>query len=234
MPQDRSSKSLSILVVEDDFTLNDSIVDSLISEGYSVHSADCAEALPEFDSLLKIDLAIVDINLPGENGYSLVRRLRTIQPNIGLIILSAKSNPEDRALGYESGADIYLCKPIHLIELKEALNALGRRLWAEVSIESTLPRLDLVRNMLVGGDSEVLLTRKESELLEQWIKVPQNVFSHHQISELLGLNLDDQKQLKELQVSRLRKKLTKAFNEKNSIRSIRGKGYQLCIPLEIV
>ena len=234
MPQERSSKSLSILLVEDDSNLNESIVDSLQSEGYSVSSVDCAEALPEFDSLLKIDLAIIDINLPGENGYSLVRRLRTIQPNIGLIILSAKSNPEDRALGYESGADIYLSKPIHLIELKEALNALFRRMWAEVSIESITPRLDLVRNMLVGGGLEVLLTRKESELLKEWIKVPQNVFSHHQISELLGLDLDDQKQLKELQVSRLRKKLTKAFNEKNSIRSIRGKGYQLCIPLEIV
>ncbi len=105
---------LNILIVEDNENLRESICDALQSLGHHARGIDCAEALPEQADLVRLDLAILDLNLPGEDGLSLAGRLRQTQHDLGIIMLTARVQGEDRAAGYAQGADIYLTKPASL------------------------------------------------------------------------------------------------------------------------
>ncbi|MFW2454814.1 response regulator transcription factor [Methyloversatilis discipulorum] len=119
---------LNLLIVEDNDDLRDSLADALGTRGHHVVALDCAEAVPEQAELTRLDLAIVDLNLPGEDGLALAQRLREAQPGLGIIMLTARAQSSDKVAGYEHGADIYLTKPVSLQELAGAVQALGRRL----------------------------------------------------------------------------------------------------------
>jgi DNA-binding response OmpR family regulator len=228
-----TTSPLNVLLVEDDENLNETIVDAFTERGYHVHSIDCSEALPELTDLLQLHLAIIDVNLPGESGLELVKRLRTVQPDVGLVILSARSTANERAEGYKSGADLYLVKPVSLQELHQALQALERRLWPDHNIP-TAPdlKIDSTRYVVSAAERETSITQREHDLLHAWSRALQNILTHEQVAEVLGLDRNSNKQLMELQVSRLRKKLAAVYEEKQVIRSIRGQGYQLCASLE--
>ena len=119
---------LNILVVEDNDDLRQTMVEVLAGEGHHVSGVDCAEAVPECIGAL--DLILIDLNLPGEDGLSLARRIRSTQPDIGMIMVTARRLPADRKRGYDSGADIYLPKPIAFEELCAAIESLSRRISA--------------------------------------------------------------------------------------------------------
>lgn len=228
-------RSLNVLIVEDDANLRESIIDALRARGYHVRGIDCAEALPEQNDLLQLDLAILDVNLPDESGLSLARRMREVQPDLGIIMLSARSSADDRTAGYAHGADIYLTKPASLNELDEAVMALARRLRPE-SKDASQPSLALhVGSLSLTCHGEpVALTKNEATLLAAWARAPQNTLEHWQIAEALGMDDGIKKPLIELHVSRLRKKLPVAVGAATPIRAIRGQGYQLCVPVVLV
>ena len=226
------SQSLNILIVEDDANLRESIIDALRGRGYHVRGIDCAEALPEQNDLLQLDLAILDVNLPDESGLSLAKRMRAVQPELGIIILSARSSADDRTAGYAHGADIYLTKPASLNELDEAVLALARRLRPEPKTPDSLGlKLHAASLSLTCQGQPIALTKNEATLLAAWARAPQNTLEHWQIAEALGMEDGVKKPLIELHVSRLRKKLPTALDVPTSIRAIRGQGYQLCVPL---
>ena len=227
-----SSHSLNILIVEDDANLRESIIDALRGRGYHVRGIDCAEALPEQNDLLQLDMAILDVNLPDESGLSLARRMRVVQPEMGIIILSARSSADDRTAGYASGADIYLTKPASLNELDEAVMALARRLRPETKAQGGLElTLQAASLSLTCQGQPIAVTKNEATLLAAWARAPQNTLEHWQIAEALGMEDGIKKPLIELHVSRLRKKLPTVAGASTPIRAIRGQGYQLCVPL---
>ena len=227
-----SSHSLNILVVEDDANLRESILDAMRGRGYHVRGIDCAEALPEQNDLLQLDMAILDVNLPDESGLSLARRMRVVQPEMGIIILSARSSADDRTAGYASGADIYLTKPASLNELDEAVMALARRLRPETKAQGGLElTLQAASLSLTCQGQPIAVTKNEATLLAAWARAPQNTLEHWQIAEALGMEDGIKKPLIELHVSRLRKKLPTVAGASTPIRAIRGQGYQLCVPL---
>ncbi|WP_328986113.1 response regulator transcription factor [Thiorhodovibrio winogradskyi] len=125
---DTPGPRLNLLIVEDDENLREALVDTLGAQGHAVRGLECAEEVPEQADLLQLDIAVLDLNLPGEDGLSLARRLRQAQPELRVIMLTARTQGADRAAGYASGADIYLTKPASLAELNYALQALARRL----------------------------------------------------------------------------------------------------------
>lgn len=236
MPTPDTTPPLNILVVEDDDNLRASILDALGSRGHAVRGVDCAEALPEQADLLQLDFAILDLNLPDEDGISLSKRLRQTHPDLGIIMLSARARSEDRSTGYASGADIYLTKPASLAELNQAILALARRLKRTSSATNQQElRLHVKGLMLSLGEQQIALTKSEAALLAAFVRAAQNTMETWQIAEALGLDLEEvKKTLIELHVSRLRRKLPVLGAVSSPIRAIRGVGYQLCVPVQLV
>lgn len=182
--------------------------------------------------MLQLDIAILDVNLPDESGLSLAKRMRVVQPEMGIIILSARSSADDRTAGYAHGADIYLTKPASLNELDEAVMALARRLRPETKAQGGLElTLQAASLSLTCQGHPIAVTKNEATLLAAWAGAPQNTLEHWQIAEALGMEDGIKKPLIELHVSRLRKKLPTAAGVLTPIRAIRGQGYQLCVPL---
>lgn len=227
--------SFSILLVEDDDELRLALCDALTQIGHRVRALDCAEALPEQPDLNHLDLSIIDINLPGEDGLSLLKRLRDIDADIGIIVLTARLGANEKAQAYEMGADLFIAKPTSLGELREAINALGRRLVQNHTDDSVL----WVETSYMGlqvrfGDELLNLTNGEARLLAAWGRADQNMLTHAQIAELLDAAGPVKKSLIELHISRLRKKLSGCVSQGSAIRSVRSIGYQLCLPVKLV
>ncbi len=208
--------------------------------GHHVIAIECAETLNEDLAHKSTDLMIIDANLPGEDGFSLVKRMRKIQPNIGIIMLTARTSAQDRISGYESGADIYLTKPISLPELSAAVSGLSRRVLAFDNIENQMnavPYLEINTATLKikGPLGESTLTTAEFSVLLALARTPGHQLDYWQLFDVLGKDCDSNAQrLLEVQISRIRVKLCSLGANENSIRSIRLKGYQLCFPIRIL
>ena len=222
---------LNILVVEDNDEFRNTLLDILAGEGHHVTGVDCAEAVAEQAG--NFNLMLVDLNLPGEDGLSLARRIRKAQPDIGLIMVTARQFPADRTRGYDSGADIYLPKPVDLDELRAAIAALSRRLCA--SREPDLLWLDQQGLALQGPSSRRIgLTAAEAAMLKAFSLAADHRLESWQLIELLDKNAaQDPKAALELQIVRLRKKLTEAGALQGTIKAIRSWGYKLCFPIRL-
>lgn len=119
---------LKLLVVEDHLALLEVTVETLAEQGYEVIGLPSAEAIDELPDHLVADIAVLDLNLPGEDGLSLAQRLSQIQPSIGIIMVTARRALEQKLAGYGCGADVYLTKPIAPEELCATVKALAQRL----------------------------------------------------------------------------------------------------------
>ena len=231
---------LSIALVEDYAELRNLIASELRLLGHKVLALDSAESLNDARGLQTIDRMIIDINLPGEDGLSLARRMRQVQPNIGIIIMTARSGAEDRSSSYDSGADIYLTKPVGIDELSAAINSLMRRINADSTpSEDTTSRdclkLHLTKLKLSGKVGTVDLTTAEIAVLAGLARAPSNQLDYWQLIELLYKEFDDKSQrLLEVQISRVRGKMLQVGAPAGSIKALRLKGYQLCYPVEIL
>ncbi len=225
---------LNIVVVEDNDELREATVDALQLEGHNVLGLDCAEALPEQSPWRHIDLMVVDLNLPGEDGLSLTQRVRAIQPDIGIIMVTARDLSSDIQRGYANGADIYMAKPVALEELNAAINSLARRLKpAEYRLVSL--RLDLTKHTLHDRKlSEVQLSGQEAALLAAFSRAANQRLETWQLIEILQKDTaSDPKAALEILIARLRKKLLQAGYTEVAIKSIRNWGYQMSASLEL-
>lgn len=225
---------LNIVVIEDNDDLRDAVVQALRRQGFQVLGLDCAEALPEQSSWQRIDILVVDLNLPGEDGLSLVARMRAIEPDVGVIMVTARGLPADKQAGYEHGADIYISKPASLPELVAAIRSLSRRLNLTTGFPGD-QRLDLVSHLLEGPQPlQVQLTAQESALIAALARAADKRLETWQLIDILGKgSADDPKRALEIVITRLRKKLEQAGCATLKIRSIRNWGYQLQGQLQI-
>jgi len=222
---------LHLLVVEDNDDLRAALSEALAAQGHHVCSLDCAEAVPESASLSRFDIAVLDLNLPGESGLSLAARLRAVQPGIGIIMLTARNSSPDVCRGYANGADIYLTKPVPMTELMAALAALARRLRHHNPGADTL-QLQPQAMRLLGAGGVAELSASETRLLCAFARAPQQQLENWQIAEVLGVGLQSpNKSALELHLVRLRKKLQQAGAEPRSIKAVRGIGYRLVVRL---
>ena len=217
---------LNIVLVEDHHSLRELTVEALLSKGHHVVGIESAEALPEISGM-PIDLMVIDINLPGEDGISLAERIRHTQPDIGIIMLTARSRSTDRMTGYESGADIYLTKPTSLEELSVAIQAVARRIKPKF-IKTIALKLDEQQCILTGPLQSISLTNLESTLLIAFMRANNQKLENWQLIELIATpEKDYSKANLEVMITRLRKKLVNAGSNQHPILSIRDFGYQL-------
>jgi DNA-binding response OmpR family regulator len=224
---------LNIVVVEDHDALREVTVEALRGLGHHVVGVDCAEALTDMGHAMQIDLMVIDLNLPGEDGISLTRRLRLNQPDIGIIMVTARGQAAERMEGYESGADIYLTKPTSVEELSAAIRALSRRIKRAPQRAPAL-NLDLHSLLLSGGSGEAGLTAQEAKLIAALVRAPGHRLESWQLIELLGkAETGYSKASLEVQIARLRKKLLQAGAAGQPIKAIRQLGYQLCVEIRV-
>ncbi|MGC1547382.1 MAG: response regulator [Rhodanobacter sp.] len=218
---------MRILLVEDDSLVSDAIVRGLASEGYVVDAVGAAEPVPAMLEQTHYDLAIVDLGLPGEDGFALVRRLRRSGHPLPLLIVTARDGLDDRVSALDLGADDYLVKPFALPELAARCRALIRRATAAATNELTIGRLriDLAGRRAIDDAGRALeLTRREWSILECLAHHSGRVVSKERlIQAIVSWDEEISGNAIEVHVSRLRAKLGNAA----TVRGIRGLGYRL-------
>jgi DNA-binding response OmpR family regulator len=228
MPDDFA---LKILVVEDNDQLREATLAFLQSRGHYVRGVPSAEELGDVSGSFVPDVYVIDLNLPDEDGLSLVRRLRSVQPNVGIVITTARAQIGDRVIGYESGADLYLTKPVAPQELLAGISALAKRVKAKAPHDGTL-RFDLGRSLLTGPQGSAELTGGEAGLLAALARAPGQSLERWQVAEASGTG-DEQPSAAtlEMRIARLRKKLEAAGAEPPTIKALHKRGYTLCCPI---
>lgn len=225
---------MNVVVVEDDDELRELIVDALCNEGHQVIGIDCAEDLPEKTAWMQIDVIVVDLNLPGEDGLALTRRIHSSKPGTGIIMVTGCASSDDRKEAFSSGADIYLTKPVSIAELNAAMQALAQRLKPASPQEGVLI-LNLATLSIKGHSRNSLhLSPQESALMVAFCRAADARLETWQIIEILGKNSTlYTKTAVEITMSRLREKIRRAGMPDPSIKAIRNWGYQLCVPVQL-
>ena len=228
---------LNIIVVEDHDSLREMTVEALCEQGHNAIGVDCAEALPDWLGMPP-DVIVIDLNLPGEDGLSLARRVRAAQPGIGIIMLTARSKTFDKTTGYQRGADIYLTKPTSVEELGAAIQAIARRLkTASTPATETIAALtlDWQRLTLTGPLGQASLNALEATVLSALASALWQRMENWQLVKLLAkTEASYTKARLEVLIHRLRKKLLQAGADEHAIKVIRQVGYQLGVAVRVV
>lgn len=226
------SAALKIAVVEDHDDLREVMMACIAEKGHLIAGADCAEALDDLMENSLFDLIILDIGLPGENGYEIAKRLKKASPQLFIIMTTALNTAKSKISGYESGADIYLTKPVAIDELIAAVQNIARRINASRNID-TAYRLDIQKMQLIGRDI-VDLNTDETAILKALIEAPMQRLPYFRLLELTKKDFTDKgKSALEVQFVRLRKKLQQAGLSKDAIKVNWGDGYQLTTQIQI-
>jgi len=222
-----------IYIVEDDAEIRELETYALKSSGFEVKSFDCGKSLDEDVKSCVPDLFVLDIMLPGEDGLSILKRLRAQEntKNIPVIMLTAKSSELDKVKGLDLGADDYIAKPFGILEFVSRVRALLRRsgLMKAESEESTKVSLGKIvldsatRTVTVSGEN-VDLTYKEYELLKLLLSHPGLVYSRQQILEKIwGVDFNMDTRTVDMHIKTLRQKLGV---QGAVIQTIRNVGYK--------
>ena len=227
--------SLHILVVEDNDNLREATVDFLKQQGHQVTGMVCAEEVDDTPMRDLPDLYLIDVNLPGEDGFSLAERIRQSQPLAGIVLITARNQLSDRLEGYSSGADNYLIKPVEQAELLVCVRNLARRLKNSHQLTATSLVLNSQALSLSGPAGETSLTHGEGLLLAAFCRAAGQKLERWQAMQLVdtkekGLvpaNL-------EMRISSLRKKLNACGAPDDAIRTLRGFGYGLNCQIQVL
>ena len=224
------SISLKILVVEDNDELREATLAFLRHQKHDVRGVPMAEDIDDVTGDFLPDVYVIDLNLPDEDGLSLTRRLRLTQPNVGIVITTARSLIGDKVIGYESGADLYLIKPVHPQELMAGVNALGKRLRTSIQQHGALV-LDLTGSRLSGPEGHVELTGSDTLILSALARAPGQKLERWQIAEIIGGQDTEHISAStlEMRITRLRKKIAAVGAPPPCIKALHKVGYSLCV-----
>ncbi len=222
---------MKILLIEDDKRLAKLLKNVLEDEKYKVDVENDGEVGFEIGLRGTHDLLIVDWMLPGRDGPSICRGLRAAGITIPLLMLTARSQVEDRVAGLESGADDYLVKPFDFNELIARIRALNRRFTpgrvdsAEIRVGTMV--MDLNAHSVRRGETSIELTRREWDMLEFFMRHPNHTLSRSEILDYAwSYDTQVKPELVDVYISYLREKIA-ISGRKDPIQTIRGFGYLL-------
>ena len=219
---------MRILIIEDEKLLADSIEYLLRSKGFETEAVYDGENGEEYAELGIYDLLILDVMMPGLNGYEVAQRVRAKRCTTPILMLTAKSELEDRIQGLNAGADYYLTKPFDSRELLACINALLRRQGNQVDeLCYGNTRLDLSTGLLICGDKSIRLSAREFDVMRFLLQSRDQILSKEIIlSRIWGLESNAVENHVEVYVGFLRKKLASIGSNLN-IEAIRRMGYHL-------
>ncbi len=218
---------MRLLIVEDERQIAAFLERGLKEEGYAVDVVFNGSDAIDWAAAVEYDCIVLDVMLPGRDGYSVCRELRDRGLKTPILMLTARDAVDDRVTGLDSGADDYLVKPFAFKELLARLRAITRRQGDSRSVE--LRVADLVLNTLTHtaqrGDRRIELTAKEYSLLEFMMRNPNRVLSRTQIGEhVWNLDFVAESNVVDVYIRYLRRKIDDGFDHK-LIKTMRGSGY---------
>jgi two-component system OmpR family response regulator len=221
---------MRVLIIEDDQQIASFVTKGLKQAGFALdHISDGEEGL-QMAELNPYDVMVIDIMLPGLDGFSVIESLRSKGNTIPILVLSARGSLDDRLKGFRSGSDDYLTKPFSFAELQARLQALLRRTTRGQGLnvlETGDLKMDLLSRRVSRGDREIGLQPREFMLLEYLMRNSGNVVSKTMILEhVWDYHFDPQTNVVDVLVHRLRTKIDKDFPQK-LLHTIRGVGYVL-------
>jgi DNA-binding response OmpR family regulator len=226
--------SATILIVEDEFAVARGIQYALQQEGYQVTVARSGEEGLDFATHQAPDLVVLDVRLPGMDGFEVLRRLRAVGSKAPVLVLTARSDEVDKVIGLELGADDYLTKPFGLRELMSRIKALLRRAYGDLAdaaggrvIRHHDLLIDLERRRVQRGQRRISLTPTEFEILRHLASRPGRVYTRSELLELLRdyEALDQDEKTINVHVSHLREKLEDDPAAPAYVLTVRGVGY---------
>ena len=227
--------ALKILVVEDNDELREVTLELLQSRGHYVRGVPMAEDINDITGGFVPDIYVIDLNLPDEDGLSLTKRLRQMQPSAGIVIATARAQIGDRVLGYESGADLYFTKPVHPRELTAGIAALGKRLQSKTSTSQGHLQVHMAKLELSGPEGCTDLTAGEMAILSALVLAPGRTLERWQLMSILSKREESiSPSALEMRVARLRKKLASVGTAAPSVKSLHKVGYTLCCEVVLV
>jgi two-component system OmpR family response regulator len=235
----------SLLLVDDDAEILTLVAEQLRTAGFHIFTASNGGGMRAILAAQPIDLIVLDLNLPGEDGLSLCRETRAHR-DIPIIMLTARGEPIDRIIGLEVGADDYIAKPFEPRELLARIRSVIRRTSApHKSAEPAAPKrakfrdwtLDFENRRLLKADGRVfMLSGSEYSLLKFLVEHANQVLTRDQILTLTAEHAEDRsahstERIADLQISRLRQKLNDNARTSDLIQTIRSQGYVLAAPV---
>jgi two-component system OmpR family response regulator len=234
-PQPRLDEPIRILIVEDDATIAQLLTEAFIEDGFTVASLGSGEELDGLPGLDAYDLVILDVMLPGEDGLSLCRKIRS-ESQVPIIMLTARGEDVDRILGLEMGADDYLAKPFNPRELLARINAVLRRQAAAQTASAVMGatvltfqgwRIDFrLRELRNPAGARVAMTSAEFDLLRAFCERPGRVLSRDSLLDLTqGRSAGSFERSIDVLVSRIRRKIETDPQDSSMIKTVRSGGY---------
>lgn len=220
-----------ILIVEDEQKIADTIKFGLTENGYHVETAYDGKTGNLLFSNHSFDLVVLDVNLPGMNGYELCRAIRKQNNGIPVIILTALGGITNKVDGYDAGADDYMVKPFEFRELLMKIRALLKRTMTQLPVGNVLHAADLEMNLdskqVQRAGTPISLTAKEFQLLEYLLRNKNRVVSRADIAvNVWDIDFDTNTNVIDVYISYLRNKVDKQFSDK-LIQTQVGMGYML-------
>jgi len=229
-----------IVVVEDEATQRDMLVDYLSRQGFRVNGVENGEALRRLGDRDLPSLVMLDIGLPGEDGFALARWLRERSGRVGIIMVTAATDTVDRVVGLETGADDYIAKPFEPRELLARVKSVLRRAVGGAAAASAAGRvrmgrrvLDFERRVLCtpGDDSEDRLSASEFDLLKVFAENPNRPLMRDWLLEVTAhRDMEAFDRSIDLRITRLRRKIEIDPAHPDAIRTVRGVGYMFVPP----
>ena len=219
---------MKVLIIEDEKLLAESLKTLLSAKGFDVETVYDGETGAEYAELGIYDLLILDVMMPGMDGYQVARSVRAKRCSVPILMLTAKSDVADRIEGLNAGADYYLTKPFDTRELMACVNALLRRQSKEVDVMTFgNTTLDLGSGMLVCGEEKVRLSAKEFDVMRLLMQTKEkNLSKEILLARVWGYDSNAVENHVEVYVGFLRKKLAR-IGSNVQIEAIRRLGYHL-------
>ena len=217
-----------ILIVDDDDRIRELVKQYLNENDYLVTTANSAENAKEKVNIIKFDIIILDIMMPGQSGLDFTNENKK-KINTPIILLTAKGEPSDRIEGLEIGADDYLAKPFEpkelVLRIKNILNKTKSKSQKRVINFSNI-NIDLNKSLIIKNNREFKINNTEKIILEKMINSPGETFTREEIGKLI--NLDKERSI-DVIITRLRKKIEVDPKNPKFLQTIRGTGYVLWI-----
>lgn len=230
-----SQHNNSVILVEDNIALREALAHHLSDAGFSTRGVCDGQELNQELSISMPDVIVLDLNLPEEDGLSICKRVRQAFPAIGIVMLTARVRSIDRHEGYDSGADVYLTKPVNPSELTTVLQTLCRRISPQTDSPSW--SLHVSSLQLVSPLKEVIkLTVTEAKLVQE-LALSGDLLSMSRLIEVFG-DIDLPEATNKLRieqvVSRVRRKMDVLLGGQPSIKAVTRLGYKLFVRVVIV
>ena len=221
---------MKILLIEDEKLLADSLTDLLTAKGFQVEAVYDGQTGAEYAELGIYDLLILDVMMPGLNGYEVARRVRANRCAVPILMLTAKSDILDRIEGLNAGADYYLTKPFDARELLACINALLRRQGTEVdTLRFGNTELDLGTSILHCGENSVRLSAREFDVMRALLQAKDRITSKESLlARVWGYDSNAVENHVEVYIAFLRRKL-QSIGSDVTIATQRRMGYYLSV-----